>query len=314
MSLRSPHSLKSRLTMEISPRQSATWSAPLMLNRRHGLTSSGSPAAYMQHQEPDKAEKCAIRATELGKEHAADSQLILAQISIKRNDRERAVTALEAFLAAAPTSPRAPQVRQSIIKLREPARATAESPLYQPTPPSYPCRRPPEPLPCAVADLVPPPKWLPADVDDNMPPVEPGVACPLDTIRQETGERVREFIGAVNRVSATEYLENEVIDDSGLPKRRDSRRYSYVVTVSRKTPQSVNFEEYRNGSIALADFPENIASVGLPAMVLVFDPGFRDDFEIACEGLSRSHAGSSLTYLASPFPAKAGQALAHPGL
>jgi hypothetical protein len=143
------------------------------------------------------------------------------------------------------------------------------------------------------ADLVPPPKWLPADVDDNMPPVEPGVACPLDTIRQETGERVREFIGAVNRVSATEYLENEVIDDSGLPKRRDSRRYSYVVTVSQKTPQSVNFQEYRNGSIALADFPENIASVGLPAMVLVFDPGFRDDFEIACEGLSRSHAGSS---------------------
>ena len=249
--------------------------------------------AYLQHQEPDKAEKCAIRATELGKEHAADSQLILAQISIKRNDRERAVTALEAFLAAAPTSARAPQVRQSIMKLREPARATAGEP-------ALPTDSPVLSLPPAAgtsslrsADLVPPPKWLPADVDDNMPPVEPGVACPSDTIRQETGERVREFIGAVNRVSATEYLENEVIDDSGLPKRRDSRRYSYVVTVSQKTPQSVNFQEYRNGSFALADFPENIASVGLPAMVLVFDPGFRDDFEIACEGLSRSHAGSS---------------------
>jgi tetratricopeptide (TPR) repeat protein len=249
--------------------------------------------AYMQHQEPDKAEKCAIRATELGKEHAADSQLILAQISIKRNDRERAVKALEAFLAAAPTSARAPQVLQWIIKLREPAPATAGEP-------ALPSDSSVIPLPSAAgtsslrsADLVPPPKWLPADVDDNMPPVEPGVACPLDKIREETGERVREFIDAVNRVSATEYLENQVIDDSGLPKRRDSRRYSYVVTVSRKTPQSVTFQEYRNGSIALADFPENIASVGLPAMVLVFDPGFRDDFEIACEGLSRSHAGSS---------------------
>jgi tetratricopeptide (TPR) repeat protein len=249
--------------------------------------------AYMQHQEPDKAEKCAIRAVELGKEHAADSQLILAQISIKRNERERAVTALEAFLAAAPASARSPQVRQWIIKLREPARATTGEP-------ALPTDSPVLSLPPAAgtsslrsADLVPPPKWLPADVDDNMPPVEPGFACPLDKIREQTGERVREFIGAVNRVSATEYLENEVIDDSGLPKRRDSRRYSYIVTVSRKAPQSVNFQEYRNGSIALPDFPENIASVGLPAMVLVFDPGFRDDFEIACEGLSRSHAGSS---------------------
>ena len=81
-------------------------------------------AAYMQHDELNKAEKCAIRSVELGKEHAADSQLILAQISAKRNDRERAITALEAYLAAVPTSPRAPQVRQWITKLRQPAPAT----------------------------------------------------------------------------------------------------------------------------------------------------------------------------------------------
>jgi tetratricopeptide (TPR) repeat protein len=250
-------------------------------------------AAYMQHHEPDKAEKCAIRATELGKERAADSQLILAQLSARRNDRERAIAALEAYLAAAPTSPKAPQVRQWIAKLREPAPATtgttavpAEVPL-----PSFPAATGNASL--RAADLVPPPKWLPADVDDNMPPVDPGIACPLDKIRQETGERIREFIGSVNRVSATEYLDNEVIGDSGLPKRRDSRRYNYIVTVSRKTAQSVNFEEYRNGSTALDDFPEHIASVGLPAMVLVFDPAFRDDYDISCEGVSRSHAGPS---------------------
>jgi tetratricopeptide (TPR) repeat protein len=248
-------------------------------------------AAYMQHDEPNKAEKCAIRSTELGKEHAADSQLILAQISAKRNDRERAITALEAYLTAVPASPRAPQVRQWITKLRQPAPATAAAT-------DLPADVPFVSLPPAAgnsllraADLVPPAKWLPADVDDNMPLVEPGVACPLAKIRQETGERVREFIGAVNRVSATEFLDNEVIDNSGLPKRRDSRRYNYVVSVSRRTPQSVRVDEYRNGSNALDDFPEHIASIGLPAMVLVFDPGFRDDYDISCEGLSRSHAG-----------------------
>jgi tetratricopeptide (TPR) repeat protein len=250
-------------------------------------------AAYMQHHDMDKAEKCAVRATELGKDRAADSQLILAQISAKRNDREHAIAALEAYLAAAPTSPKAPQVRQWIAKLREPAPATAAAG-------ALPADVPVVSLPLTTgntnlraADLVPPPKWLPVDVDDNMPPVELGVPCPLDKIRQETGERVREFVSSVNRVSATEYLDNEVIGDSGLPKRRDSRRYNYIVTVSRKTPQSVNFEEYRNGSTALDDFPEHIASVGLPAMVLVFDPAFRDDYDISCEGVSRSHAGPS---------------------
>ncbi len=144
-----------------------------------------------------------------------------------------------------------------------------------------------------AADLMPPPKWLPADVDDSMPPVEAGVACPLDKIQQEAGKRVREFISAVNRISATEYLDNEVIDDSGLPKRHESRRYNYVVAVSRTAHESFNVEEYRNGFVEVDDFPEHVASLGLPAMVLVFDPAFRDDYEMSCEGLSRSHAGSS---------------------
>jgi tetratricopeptide (TPR) repeat protein len=251
-------------------------------------------AAYAAHQESDKAEKSALRATELGKEHAADAHLILARIYAKRHDREHAIEALEAFLAAAPASPRAPQVRQWIAALRAPT-PPAASPIASPT------DAPAISVPPAAGDapvhstgLVPPPKWLPVDVDDSMPPVEPGVACPLDKIQQETGERVREFISAVNRISATEYLDNEVIDDSGLPRRRESRRYNYVVTVSRiVSPQSVKVEEYRNGSVDVENFPEHVATLGLPTMVLVFDPAFRNDYDMSCEGLSRGHRGSS---------------------
>jgi len=252
-------------------------------------------AAYLQHQEADKAEKCASRAIELGKEHAADSQLILAQIYAKRNDRGQEIKALEAFLEAAPASSRAPQVRQWIASLRKPVGAAESAAPSDVTAISLPPDLGNAPL--RIADLVPPPKWLPTDVDDSMPPVEPGVVCPMDKIRRETGERVREFISAVNRISATEYLDNEVIDDSGLPKRRESRRYNYIVTVSRISPQSFNVEEYRNGSPEVDDFPEHVATLGLPAMVLVFDPAFRDDYEMSCEGLSRSHAGlSGLTW------------------
>jgi tetratricopeptide (TPR) repeat protein len=247
--------------------------------------------AYLQHQEPVKAEKCAIRATELGKEHAAESQLILAQIYGKRNDRQRAILALEAFLAAAPASPRAPQVQQWIASLRKPVPASPSAIGLPAIVVSMTAAAGNEPL--NSADLVPPPHWLPADVDDRMPPVEAGVACPVDKIREESGERVREFISGVNRITATEYLDNEVIDNSGLPKRRESRRYEYVVAVSRTTAQSLSVEEYRNGSAGTADFPEHIASLGFPAMVLVFDPAFRDDYEMSCEGLSHRHGGTS---------------------
>ena len=247
-------------------------------------------AAYLQHQETGKAEKCAIRAAELGKEHAADAQLVLAQIYAKWNDRERAVRSLEAFLAAAPTSPRAPQVQQWIASLQKPAPALASAAPSDLVVTSLPVSGGDAPLP--TAELVPPPKWLPADVDDNMPPVEPGVACPADKIRQETGERVREFINGVNRIGATEYLDNEVIGNSGLPGRRESRRYDYIVAVSRGGGQSVSVEEYRNGSAGVADFPEHVASLGFPAMVLVFDPAFRDDYNMSCEGLSHSHSRS----------------------
>ena len=151
------------------------------------------------------------------------------------------------------------------------------------------------------------PKWLPADVDDHIPPVETSAACPLERIEQETGKRVREFINGVNRITATEYLDNEVIGNAGIPTRRESRRYNYVVAVSRiQTAQLVRVEEYRNGSGGLGSFPEQIATLGLPAMVLVFDPAFRSDYDMYCEGLSRSHGGSSGTYVASAFPATAG--------
>jgi hypothetical protein len=49
----------------------------------------------------------------------------------------------------------------------------------------------------------------------------------------------------------------------------------------------VDVQEYRNGSGGLADFPQNIASLGLPTLVLVFDPAFRGDYDVSCEGLSR---------------------------
>jgi hypothetical protein len=132
---------------------------------------------------------------------------------------------------------------------------------------------------------------MPPDVDDSMPAVEPVAGCPLQKIQDEAGQRVSEFVDAVNRIAATESLENEVMDRSGLPVRHTSRSYSYVASVQQVRPGMYTMEEYRNGMMDLDLFPERIATLGLTAIVMAFHPSFRDDYEVICEGLSRWRGG-----------------------
>jgi tetratricopeptide (TPR) repeat protein len=242
-------------------------------------------AAYLANSDFDHAASYAVRAIDLGKENASDAQLILAQVALHRTDGPAAIKALQAFLAAQPNAPQAVRARQTLDALQRPAPAPSSVPVTL-----VPAVAAPSPGPNSTyvtGEFVPPPKWRPPDVDESMPAVESGVACPLEKIEDEAGNRVRDFIGGVNRISATEFVDNELIDSSGFPKERESRKYSYVAAISRIPPAMVDVQEYRNGSGGLADFPQNIASNGLPTLVLVFDPAFRDDYVISCEGLSR---------------------------
>jgi len=128
-------------------------------------------------------------------------------------------------------------------------------------------------------------------VDESMPQVESVAGCPLENVQEEAGKRVSEFVDAVNRIAATESLENEIIDHSGLPVRRVSRNYSYVASVQQVRPGMYIMEEYRNGMMDLDLFPERIATLGLTALVMAFHPVYRDDYDVTCEGLSRWHGG-----------------------
>jgi tetratricopeptide (TPR) repeat protein len=251
-------------------------------------------AAYLRHQEYEQAQKHAERAIELGKDRANESQLILAKALIQRNDPQRALKALDIFLARQPSGPEAAEAQRLSAALRQPAATgvvPATAPLKEP-PVTLPADQPAKAALATVAeDLVPPSKWMPPDIDESMPAVEAGVACPLEQIQNETGKRVHDFIDAVNRITATESLDNEIIDRFGFPGRRESRNFSYVASVQEIRPGMYDVEEYRNGSAGLDLFPEHVATIGLPSLVMIFHPNYRGDFEVSCEGLSRWHGG-----------------------
>jgi len=117
--------------------------------------------------------------------------------------------------------------------------------------------------------------------------VDASVACPTEKILKGVGERMQEFVGTLEKFTATESVTHFSVDRSGEKKKPDHREFAYVVVVTHATGGMFLVEEYRNGSTDPGQFPGNIATMGLPAMALLFHPDFSDGFAFQCEGLAR---------------------------
>jgi hypothetical protein len=129
--------------------------------------------------------------------------------------------------------------------------------------------------------------WIPPSLDAAVPAVDPSVSCPLPGILKMAGERMTEFVANLEKFSATEQVEHFKIDASGRRDSPDVRSFDYVVLVSRNHWGLFQLDEYRNGSDDPAKFPAGIATVGLPAMALIFHPILASDFDFKCEGLGQ---------------------------
>ncbi|HTT33609.1 MAG TPA: hypothetical protein VMH48_08405, partial [Methylomirabilota bacterium] len=129
------------------------------------------------------------------------------------------------------------------------------------------------------------------DVDDAVPPVEPGVSCSLDDVQKNASARVQELPAVVDRYTATEVLHQEDVNNAGVTDKVADLSFNYLASVreiKNKYGASLDVQEYRNGSTGTEMFPNQMASVGLPSIVLIFHPMLVKDFEMKCEGLSRA--------------------------
>ena len=132
-----------------------------------------------------------------------------------------------------------------------------------------------------------PSNWLPPDVDEKVPPVEPGVACALDEVVQKAGKRVEEFIKNVDRFTATEFLNHESINKWGIAESPEKRKFDYVVSIEQYRPGYFSVTEYRGNRYSPAQFPGGIETHGLPALSLIFHPQNAGNFAMSCEGLAK---------------------------
>ena len=217
----------------------------------------------------------------IGKDQANGVRLVLAKALIAQSKCAEATRVLEAFLDANPTEPGAASARRLLTGLanakseHQSSTAAAETTAVARIAPTLP----------VIPPLPAPARWIPPDVDTGVPPVESGAACHLDEILPKAQKNVVKFTHALDRFTATEKFEDQLISRQGIPVANTALSFDYLVSMHQVRPGILNVDEYRNGSLSLRVFPHGIATLGLPAVILIFHPAQADEFEMECEGL-----------------------------
>jgi hypothetical protein len=176
--------------------------------------------------------------------------------------QEMAVTSASGNIA--PTSPASTQGGQALVE--KPSDRTLGSPRGRPTKND---------------------RWFPQDIDGVIPEVVPGAACPLTDVLTQAGKRIQELVDNVNKFTAAEIVEHQSVDQSGQLRRAEIRNFIYLVSIAQGRSGFMNVEEYRDGGSSPDQFPEHIATVGTPSLILIFHPLHVKNSKMTCEGLGQ---------------------------
>jgi tetratricopeptide (TPR) repeat protein len=232
----------------------------------------------------------AERAMELGKGQANSSLLVLGQALAAEHQNDQAIAALKDYLAAKPSEQTAEAVRKLISRLKDAPSAPAGAVVGGVTYENASLVKDIPDVPLTAAAL----HWLPANIDDGVPSTEPGVSCSLEDATKKASARVAELPALVDRYAATEVLRDEELNSAGYAEHVDSLSFNYLASIreiKNKFGEFLDVQEYRNGSTGNEMFPDQMASTGLPSVVLIFHPWLISDFDMNCEGLSRTSNG-----------------------
>jgi len=131
--------------------------------------------------------------------------------------------------------------------------------------------------------------WIPEDIDHAVPPVTPGSACSLPEVLDGAGKKIVELLHNVDRFTAMEMLLHQPVDRFGHKGPPITNQFSYLVSYTEDPSGLLHVDEFRNGGLSYDSFPDKIATVGTPSLVLIFHPKYAGNFKMECEGLGEWH-------------------------
>lgn len=256
----------------------------------------------------DNAEKSTRMAERMDVRHwLPQAKLLLSEILAKKQDYAGAAEELRLYLKVVPATVNREKLGQQIEELEKLSasggqRSEQTAPALVPVvsaPPAGTSAR------ASVAPAVPtqvqletnreelvkaataqeasvPDNWAPPDVDEQMPPVRPGVPCSVNEVLAAAGLRVKQLMDSLQQFSATERVEHVSVDKKGGSRGIESANFKYVAQIREVKPGQFDIQEYRNGS---PSFPANMSTQGMAAHALLLYPGVIDDLSVTCEGL-----------------------------
>ncbi len=226
----------------------------------------------------------AERAIELGHDSASSVQPLLAHALYETGEKDRANQILQTYIKAHPKDENASHLYERLNAPRSVSTSLKEhaSKDHSAIDISEADTDAAEPLP---------PNWLPPDIDEKVPAVESGSSCDAADVVHKAGEQLVNLIHDVDRFTATETLTHESVNKFGIAALPEKRRFDYLVSIQASPAGPLSVSEYRNNNGSQGQFPDGIATNGLPALVLVFHPYYATNYDMVCEGLARTSRG-----------------------
>jgi hypothetical protein len=239
---------------------------------------------YLQQKEYEKARVQAQLAIDEGRGAGNVAQLVLGQALANVGRDQDGIRALKIFVETNPSNTAIPQVKALITKIE---RRDAGLTSTEGTDPDTDLAL------AASAPSLPESAWGPPGVDEVKPPVAPGVSCPYQQVLEGSGERVKQFVDNIAKFAAIEGMLHEQLDKTGTPITKETRKFTYVASITEEQPGFLQTDEYRNLRYGITDLPDHIVTSGSMTLALIFHPDMRDNFEMACEGLGDWHGQSA---------------------
>jgi tetratricopeptide (TPR) repeat protein len=268
---------RTKLELQNYPEAQSALEQAILVDSEDWLPHDLLASTYLHQNEPskarDEAQIAVAKSARYGKSASGAAELTLGQALIALGQKSEGIQALQVFLKESPPENMIEPVRALIARVESDQAPVAGSQVSAS----------PSPLMAAPKVALSMQTWRPPDVDDIKPTFEPGVTCPGPQILAGVGQRVQELVQDVTRFTADEDLFHKSLDEVGISKHAETRKYNYAATISSK-PGSILIEDYNEDRVPQGGYPDGIKSSGFVMLALVFHPEMQGDFDFDCEG------------------------------
>lgn len=229
--------------------------------------------SYLKQKDYANAREQAEMAIKQGGAKAGRDQLVLGEALAGLGQRERAVTALEAFLKDYPNDTNAKTISAWIPELKKPVPAGADAGQAIG---SF--------VVASDIDLPPRENWAPPDIDAKKPFIISGASCSLTKILKVAGKSAMQMVSDLQEFSAKEEYESVELKRDQVLERPQSQTFSYLVFINQPRPDMFSVQEMRDQGVNAEGMPGQFIDSDA-ALALVFHPFLQPNFTWSCEGL-----------------------------